>query len=219
MIGMKTTNTTARRRLPLIIGASAAVIMLGGLGYLVMAMLAAPPSPPRIQQITLLPPPPLPPPKIEEPPPEEIQEIDVPEPEEIPEPEQAENDEPPPGEDLGVDAEGAGGGDSFGLVGKKGGRSLIGGGGSRFGGFARALQQELQSYFAEHEDLRTSSYSVIVKLWIAGDGRIERGELVDSTGKHDLDQLLRLALDGLPRLQTPPEDVPQPIRIRITSRS
>ncbi|HAZ42809.1 MAG TPA: TonB-dependent receptor, partial [Methylococcaceae bacterium] len=43
------------------------------------------------------------------------------------EPEQAE--EPPPGENLGVDADGAAGGDSFGLVGKKGGSGFLGGGG------------------------------------------------------------------------------------------
>lgn len=208
-----------RRYVPFVGGTLIVLALLGGLAKFIAGMLSyvGPPPKPRVQQITLVPIPPPTPPKLEEPPPEEIKEIDLPEPEPLPE--QAEN-EPPPGEDLGVDADGGAGGDAFGLLGKKGERSLVGSGGSRFGRFATLLQQELHSYLTERSELRSGSYSVIVKLWISGGGQVERVELVGSTGDRKTDESLRLALaDGVRLNQAPPEDMPQPVRIRISSRT
>lgn len=178
-------------------------------------------GPKTVQQISLIkPPPPPPPPKVEEPPPEpEEQKIEEPKPEPEPKPVE-ESNEPPPGEDLGVDADGAAGADGFGLVGKKGGSSLIGGNtGSKFGWYAGILQQDIQSHLADKSDLRSSKYSVIVKIWVGADGRIQRSELVTRTGVSEVDQSLQLALSGDLRLrEPPPQDMPQPIKLRITSR-
>jgi hypothetical protein len=85
-----------------------------------------------VQQIAILrPPPPPPPPKQEEKPPElKKEEVKIPPPPQEQAPK--DRDAKAPGKDLGVDAEGGAGGDGFGLVGKKGGRDLIGGdGGAR----------------------------------------------------------------------------------------
>ncbi|MBS1212186.1 MAG: TonB-dependent receptor, partial [Proteobacteria bacterium] len=99
----------------------------------------------QIQQITVIQPPPPPPPPPEQKPPEpepEPEKIEEPEPE--PEPEQPEANEEPPGEDLGVDADGGAGSDAFGLVGKKGGRGLIGGGGGNaMIWYGQQLQREI----------------------------------------------------------------------------
>lgn len=174
-----------------------------------------------VQQITLLQlPPPPPPPKIEEKPPEpEVKEEVKQEP---PEPQAKENaaDEPPPGADLGLDAEGGAGGDAFGLLGKKGGRDLIGGGGgSRFGWYSTIVQRDILDVLAEISRVRSQRYSVLVKLWINPEGRVTRAELLSSSGNKEVDHSLTLALTDLHQLsERPPADLPQPVKLRITSR-
>ena len=174
-----------------------------------------------VQQITLLqpPPPPPPPPKIEEKPPEpEVKEEVKQEP---PEPqEQDAADEPPPGADLGLDAEGGAGGDAFGLVGKKGGRDLIGGGGgSRFGWYSTIVQRDILDLLGDVARVRSQRYSVMVKLWINAEGRVTRAELLSSSGNKEVDHSLTTALADLHQLsERPPDDLPQPVKLRITSR-
>lgn len=172
------------------------------------------------QQITLLtPPPPPPPPKEEEPPPPEIEEkVEIPEEQPEPEP-MPEQSEAPPGEDLGVDAEGGAGGDEFGLVGKQGGRALLGGsGGSTEAWYKRALGMELQSLINEEEALRTTNVArVKLKLWI-DEGRVQRVELLSSTGDKEWDRQLKRVVMGS-HLQTPmPAGVEQPVHLQISSR-
>ncbi len=179
-----------------------------------------PPPKPAVQQISIVqpPPPPPPPPPEEEPPPPEEQPLEE-EPPPDPEPQDAESDEPPPGEDLGLDAEGTAGADGFGLVGKKGGRSLLGGAGG-FRAYGGLLKTDVQRLLENIDAVRGSRYSVVVRLWIAPDGFIDRSELVTSSGDPEVDAALRAALGGRARLsQAPPADLPQPVKLRITSRT
>ena len=141
----------------------------------------------------------------------------MPEPEPEPVPEEAQSDEPPPGEDLGLDADGVAGADGFGLRAKKGGRGLIGGG-DRNRWYAGVIQRSLQDLLAGNDDARGAKYAVVVKLWISADGRIERFELNDSTGSTASDAALRKTLSGLQLSDSPPEDMPQPVKLRVVSR-
>lgn len=203
------------------IGGGALLILLGIGGYFAVQGLGgtAPPEPPKVQEISLVqpPPPPPPPPKLEEPPPPE--EVDVPEPEPEPEPvaEDAPPEEAPPGEDLGLDAEGVAGADGFGLRARKGGRGLIGGG-DRNRWYAGVIQRDLQSLLSNDDDARGAKYSVVVKLWISPDGRVERFEVSDSTGSDKSDAALKRTLSGLRLSDAPPEDMPQPIKLRVSAR-
>jgi len=177
----------------------------------------------RIPQITVLRLPPPPPPKPEEKPPEppkvkqEVQ-IQQPRPVEQPQPSEA----PPPGP-LGIDAQGTGPGDGFGLAGRPGGRDIttIGGGGgsdlsrTMYGnGAARFIAQEL----ARDPKLKTALYRIEIRIWIGRDGHFDREEIVKGTGDAQVDALIR---DGLARLspyrQPMPENTPQPLPIRVTS--
>lgn len=171
-----------------------------------------------VQQITLLqPPPPPPPPKVEPPPEPEVQEVKLPEPE--PEPVPSQSDEPAPGEDLALDADGGAGGDAFGLLGKKGGRGLIGGGGDALGWFAAQVQSDLQEALSERDDIRKKRYAVKVNMWIEPDGRVRNLEMIGTSGNAELDRSLRAALKQITQLSNrPPADLPQPIRLRIASR-
>ncbi len=122
-----------------------------------------------------------------------------------------------PGDELGLDAEGGAGSDGFGLRGKKGGRGLIGGG-DRNRWYAGVLQRELQNLLADNQDARGDKYAVVVKIWIANDGRVERFELLDTTGNGERDAALRRTVSGLHLKDMPPEDMPQPVKLRIVSR-
>ncbi|MBI5041244.1 MAG: hypothetical protein HZB57_08620 [Gammaproteobacteria bacterium] len=183
-----------KRHLPKIIG----TLVVLGVGvfmvFVVRDFLDTPATAPKKgpQQITLLTPPP-PPPPVERPPEPEVQEeVKVEEPEPVDDlPEEA-ADEPPPGADLGVDAEGGAGGDGFGLIGRKGGRGLLAGAGDPFVAYAMRVQKNIED-----------------RLY----------ELADSTGNQDVDAALERNLAALPPLaEAPPQDMPQPIRLRISSR-
>lgn len=184
---------------------------------------------PSVQTIAVLrPPPPPPPPKPEEKPPEpEIkkEEVKLPDPE--PEPQQAQDDQPPPGPDLGVDADGSGAGDSFNLVGKKGGQDITtlgqgGGGGvnrAQFALFTNLVQAHFQEELSKNRRLRSADYRVVLRVWFTPDGRVSRTELAGSSGDGEIDQAIRTTLaDGAPLGQPPPPDMPQPLKLRLTSR-
>lgn len=211
-----------RKYLPRTIG----VLLVAGVGIVVILMIQnfLDDKPERtqkkIQQITLLkpPPPPPPPPKIEQPPEPELEEqVETPELDE-PDPLPEVADEPPPGEALGVDADGGGAGDGFGLVGKKGGRGLLNGAGSPAMYYASQLQRRIEDVFADHEEMRRKAYSVVAGIWIGKDGSILRVELDNSTGDSSMDEALKDIIEQIQALAVaPPPDMPQPVRMRISS--
>lgn len=173
---------------------------------------------PVIHQITLVKPPPPPPPKVEEKPPPPKEEVKIPEPKpmESPKPDNA-----PPAKNLGLDAKGGPGSDNFGLVGNKGGQDIIGGqgGGSRFGWYSTVVQQGIYAALQKQKALRESSYRIVVKLWLDKTGHVERVELGGSTGSAQVDDALKAALRHMnPLSEAPPDDLPQPVQIRVTSR-
>lgn len=179
----------------------------------------------RVVNITLvaLPPPPPPPP----PPPEEkLPEPEVKEEVKLPEPEQQQAEEAAPAsEELGLDAEASGSGDSFGLAAKKGGKDITQLGGpltvnrAQFAWFTGLVQGQLQEQLHKNAKLRRADYRIVVRVWFTDDGRIDHYELVGSSGNAEIDRNLKLAMEEMPRLkQAPPADMPQPVKLRVTSR-
>lgn len=210
-----------KRLLPAVLGSTFVGVVAIVVVVLIQDMMdAPPPNKKSVQQITLLqpPPPPPPPPKVEPPPEPEIEEVKAAEPEPEPVPDAA--DEPPPGADLALDADGMGAGDAFGLLGKKGGRALIGtGGGSVYAWYAARIQDDIQEVLNGREDIRKQRYSVKVNLWVDADGSVRKVEILSSSGNKDVDKSLRAALKEITQLTTrPPEELPQPVRLRIASR-
>jgi len=217
-----TPRRASRRKLLSTLAVAAASVTVFGIVAAMLLNQSVPDQHKRIPQITVLRLPP-PPPKPEEKPPEppkvkEEVHIDTPRPVEQPQP----ADQPPQGP-LGVDAQGTGPGDSFGLAGRPGGRDIttIGGGGgsglsqSVFGNAAaRFLAQEL----ARNPKLKNSTYQVELLIWIGRDGRLEREQIVKGSGNPDIDRLIRSGLSEVaPYRQPVPEGLPQPLRIRVTS--
>lgn len=174
-----------------------------------------------VQQISIINVPP--PPKIEKPPePEVKEEVKIEEPENIPEdmPDVAADDLPPMGDALGLDSDGGAGGDGFGLLGRKGGRDFIGGNsGDQFAWYSGLLQQDILDFLSLKDSVRTGKYSIVVKLWVDKQGKIERVVLANTTGDKNVDNALRVAFTELAQFQEPPpENMPQPIKLRISSR-
>lgn len=193
--------------------ASIGVLSLLAIGVVLIVkdmMQKTPPPRPRVQMVTLFVPPP---PKIEQPPEPEIQKQEVKMPEVVEQPPEA----PPAGSDLGVDADGNGS-DNFGLKARKGGRGLLDGG--PFGWYAARLDADIQEHIAGDKNLRRQRrYSALLSLWIARDGRIQRVEVTRTSGNRDLDTALRMALAQMQRVSDPPPDeMPQPVKLQITSK-
>jgi protein TonB len=214
------------KRLPAILGGVLTLLIAVGV-YWLQGMFEKPLQVKKqIQQITVIQPPPPPPPPPEQKPPEpepEPEKVPEPEPEEEPKPEPDEAEQPP-GEELGVDAEGGAGSDGFGLVGKKGGRGLLGGSGGSsilwYGGqVKRRLEDEMQPLLAG-TPAGKAAYSVLLNIWVGADGRVSRAELASGSGKSEVDQSIRSALPKLrfALSKTPPENMPQPLKIKVTSR-
>lgn len=189
----------------------------------------------RVQRIALVNPARTPPPK-EDKPKDEPKEIEPPKTQlAINEPvEAAPAGEKPRDDHLGVDADGDGAGDGFGLMSKRGGRDIttLGAGGAggngngtgnnlgRFnlGAYGGLVRQRLQRELAAVPALRQQDYVAEAWVWIDPRGHIERLELPRASGFAEVDAALRDAFARMPLLPEPPAGMPQPLRLRITAR-
>ncbi|MDD4914168.1 MAG: energy transducer TonB [Methylococcales bacterium] len=214
------------RRAPVLLGVGMGLLILLAVYFLKDKFQKPPQTKKLAQQITMIQPPPPPPqPEIKPPEPEmKAEKIEEPVPEPEPEPTPEKADEPPAAE-LGLDADGAAGSDAFGLAAHKGGRSILGGGQGNaiiwYGGqIQRRIEDELQLLLADSVAMKIG-YSVELSVWVDSEGRISRSELASGSGKADVDQAIRAALPELKAGigKPPPENMPQPVRIRLTARS
>ncbi len=216
-----------RRKLPALFTGVFLMLFTAGVVYGVKSFIdhADKPEKPKVQQISLVKPPPprdLPKPpepeKIEEEQPKEEVEIDTP-----PDPQEAQNNDSPPGENLAIEGEGGAGGDAFGLVGKKGVRDLttLGqGGGDREAWYGRLIARHFEEQLRRSKRLQGSSYQVVAQIWFDHNGGVQRVQLARGSGSTETDAAIREELMVLPPLREAlPEDMPQPVRIRVSSRS
>ena len=205
-----------RRHLPIIL-LSLSVVMIGAGTFAMMrSFLKSPPGTPKqvIQEVRLIRPPPPPPDLPPPPPPPPEEKVDVPE----NKPEPTPSNEPPPGQQLGLDADATGGSDAFGLLANKGGRDLIGAGGSAYSWYAGLLRDQILSQLNADGAARKGDYSLVVQVWVSSDGTINRIRVAQGSGDRTRDQAIEQALSRLSRLnQAPPADMPEPISLRIVS--
>ena len=122
---------------------------------------------------------------------------------------------------MGLDAQGTAGEDAFGLAARHGGSDLVGGNGSAaFAWYTNRLKDAVVEKLSSDARVGSKRYSLSVRVWIEPDGRIKQVRLVTSTGDRELDQRIEAALGSLTRLnESPPLEMPQPISLKIISRS
>ncbi|WP_072389355.1 TonB C-terminal domain-containing protein [Hyphomicrobium sp. CS1BSMeth3] len=225
------------RRHGLAIGAGlGAVMTIGAVAVLLASADSGPPLKPAPEMtiVNIIPPPPPPPPPEErvveqKPEPEmieqpKVEEIEIKAEKEIEEPQEAPPeavDDIPPTGPLGVDAAADGPGDRFNLAARPGARGFGGGGGggSRWGWYASIVQQEIETAIRANPKTKNIVMQVQVRLWADATGRVNRVQLVSSTGDAEVDAAIRSeVLAGLTLRQPPPADMPMPMVARITAR-
>ncbi len=204
------------RLLPLAVGAAVVALVVLGLIWLI-GSLERPEEPKRqtVQTVQLVRPPPPPPEPPPPPPPEE--KVEEPLPQDTPE--EAPPEEAAPAEQLGLDAEGVAGSDGFGLAARRGGQGL-GLGGAAFAWYTAMLKDSILDVLTADERLRRGSYQLTVRVWLTNSGEIERIKLASTSGDRALDAAIEQALEKIGRVREPPPiEMPQPVTLRIVSRS
>lgn len=198
-----------------VLGAAIIAIVTWGIMSLMSGKSGKPRKPPVVTLLPDKPPPPPPPPKEEKKPepPKENKDVKIEPPKEAPQPAQ---NEPLKMEGAAGDGDSAFG---AGTVGREYAGGNIGATGAAQGMYAGRLQRHLQEQLSRNRKLKESDYRVTVRVWLRRDGSVEKADLAQSTGNSGLDELLREALLQVAAMrEAPPENMPQPIRIRITAR-
>ena len=209
-----------RRTVTRLVGAASALMMILGFVWFVRTMMAAKTAKPErmIETVQIIRPPPPPPPDQPPPPPPEKTEEALPK--DTPEP-APKDDEPPPAGPLGLDAQGSAGEDAFGLAARAGGGDLIGGNGNAaFAWYTNRLKDAILAKLSADGRIGSKRFSLSVRVWIEADGRIKQVKLASTTGDGALDKAIEADLSSLARLsEAPPIEMPQPVSLKIVSRS
>ena len=218
------------------------VVLLGGAAYIITMVLSgdAPRKRDSVATVTLLKPPPV---QVKEKPPEPEPVKEMQKKEEMIDPtpglqnesQNNENDNTPAGENLGVDAEGKAGGDSFGLVGKKGGRSILAGDGggrggmgrlsllSKFGWYTQIVETEIRKKVMKHLDenggIPKGKLQAVVQISVNSTGSIVKYKIIGSSGNHKMDEAVNQSIGDIKISEPPPDGMPRTMSIRVTSQS
>lgn len=194
------------------------LLVLAGIGLTLKSLMTGNTNPKKTATtVKIMPdtPPPPPPPPPKEPPKEQLKEMKVeqPKPQETPQ---------PPADVLKMEGPTGDGPSPFqaGTVTNEyqGGTTI--GGKDQFAWFTGLLKGQIESALARDRDLAKGDYRLVVKVWIARNGKIERFQLDGSSGNAHIDGLIKAALNDIaPLSEPPPENMPQPVKLRITSRA
>jgi protein TonB len=102
---------------------------------------------------------------------------------------------------------------------KGGGGGGGGGGGSRWGWYASIVQVQIEAALRANSRTRNATMQVQIRLWADGSGRVNRIQLVSSTGDAELDAVIRNEVFGnIVLREPPPKDMPMPMVTRVTAR-
>jgi protein TonB len=223
-------DASARRRQRLTTAATvlAGLLFLAGMAWVIHKFATGnthkKPGP---QQIALIKQPPPPPPKPPEKPPEppkmkdEVK-VDQPRPDEpkAPTP-KADDAKPASDKPLGVDADGAAGSDNFGLAANRGGRDMLstgtGGGTGRY--YTGLLQRNFFEALARNRKAPLQEFSVVVSVLLGDDGRVQKAEIVSSSGNADIDTLIQATLTDMPALRELPPASMRQVQLRLNRRA
>jgi periplasmic protein TonB len=199
-------------------GCALAVLLIAGLVWVIHGFMSENQQKPQrvIQNITILRPPPPPPDQPPPPPPPKVEQQPLQQKEPDPTPDQT----PQPSPQLGLDATGTAGGDSFGLVARQGGADLIGTGGAAFAWYTGKIKDAVSDRVAADPKLHAKKFIVNVRLWIEADGRIKEVRISTSSGSRDIDGEISAVLGSMGQLnEGPPIEMPQPVTVEIVGHS
>ena len=202
------------------------LLLVLGIAWVVQSLMSGKVSTKKpVTTIKIMPDTPPPPPPPKEPPKEQPKEqpkeikMEQPKPQEAPQ---------PPAEALKMEGAAGDGPSPFaaGSVANdyKGGdvATKIGGGKSayQFAFYTDQIKTLIEETLAKNKQLANGKYRVVIRIWLKPDGQIEKIELSGSSGDGATDKLIKTVLATMPPLQErPPEDMPQPVKLRITAKN
>jgi periplasmic protein TonB len=138
------------------------------------------------------------------------------------------DDGPPALDDaLGLEGDAEAGFDAFGLRAKRGGRDImldVQPRGRPFNAgavtaFASRLATALESDLSGVPELRTTDYEIKLRVWVDGEGRVSRCEMLGTTGDRAVDARLDQAMDRTRVcVGPPPAEFPNPVVLLVRSR-
>jgi protein TonB len=62
-------------------------------------------------------------------------------------------------------------------------------------------------------------FRVVVRVWLADDGRVTRADIVSGSGNAQVDQQIQVTLMDMPPLHDVPPSAMRPIQLRLSNRS
>ena len=84
--------------------------------------------------------------------------------------------------------------------------------------YVSLVQREIVAAMKSDAALSGGDYRISVRMWVDGEGRVERSNLIRSSGDASRDQAFGAFLRGLRISEPPPEGLPQPMRIEFQVR-
>jgi protein TonB len=211
-------NRTVRRLASRLAGGAIALLLVLGFVWFVRTMISGKTTKAgrQVQIVQVVRPPPPPPDQPPPPPPQKTQQEL---PKDVPEP-TPDNTSAPADQPLGLDAEGAAGGDAFGLAARHGGSDLVGGSGSApFAWYQNRIIDAIRERLAAVPCAKSAKGSLSIHLLMDADGRFKQVQLATTTGNRQVDQCLETALTSMPRMSDPlPLGMPEQINIKIVAR-
>ncbi len=166
-------------------------------------------------------PPPPPPPPPKEPPKEQPKE----QPKEMPKAPEPKPAEAPPAETLKMEGP-AGDGPSAIQAGTVTNENLAGklatigsDGGAKYQWYAGQIKNQIEKAIEANKKLTQGQYKLVVSVWLKPNGEFERLSLDQSDAQPEVEQSLRETLNNLSAMrEKPPENMPMPIRLRISAK-
>ena len=204
--------------------AALVLAVLAGIGYGIKKLFSGGPAQKKqITTVKLLPdtPPPPPPPPPKEPPKETPKE----QPKEMPKAPEPKPAETPPAETLKMEGAAGDGPSPFqaGAVNneyKGGATATIGSdGGIKFRWYAGLVKSQIEHAIERDKKLTQGQYKLVISVWLKPNGQFERLSVEQSDTTPEIEQGIREALADLPAMsEAPPENMPMPIRMRISAK-
>lgn len=201
--------------------------LIAAMVLMVTKFMAAPAGKPKgVQNVAILkqppPPPPKPPEKLPEPP-KVKEEVKIDQPKDTPKPDEpkAADEKPAADKPLGVDADASAGSDGFGLAASRGGRDLLttgagGGGGAYYSGL---LQRQFFEALQRNRKVLKDEFRVVVRVWLGDDGKVQKADIVSSSGNAQTDEQIQLTLLDMSPLRDVPPSSMRPMQLRLSNRS
>jgi TonB family protein len=101
---------------------------------------------------------------------------------------------------------------------------LLGGGngggggpvGNGFGRYASLMQDQIARHLRQDDKLNTAKFRATIRVWLTNAGRVDRVQVLRTTGDNQLDRLIEQEIGTMPALpEAPPREMPQPVIVRI----